>query len=138
MENKDMLDPKTEQEKTETNGTEPVPPVVVTTQEELDDLQTKVRNLPESKWNLLQRIAGGALGLLCGYLLSFFSTYESVGMYGNIAAVLIALFVPGMIEKRVKRSVQKGRIALMIGIGVWLLAYLAFMLINGQPMIEKA
>ena len=137
MENKDILDPKTEQEKTETSGTEPVPPVVVTTQEELDDLQTKVRNLPESKWNLLQRIVGGALGLLCGYLLSFFSTYESVGMYGNIAAVLIALFVPGMIEKRVKRSVQKGRIALMIGLGVWLAAYLAFMLISGQPMIKN-
>ena len=127
-----MLDPKTEPDKTE-----PETPIVVPPQEELDDLQTKIRNLPEPKWNLWQRICGGALGLLCGYLLTYFSSYESVGMYGTIAAVLIALFVPGMIEKRVKRSVQKGRIALMLGLGVWLLAYLAFMLINGQPMIGR-
>lgn len=133
-----MLDPKNEQKKTESNASEPETPVVVSTQEDLDDLQTKVRNLPESTWNLVQRIAGGALGLLCGYLLTIFSSYESVGMYGTIAAVLIALFVPGMIEKRVKRSVQKGRIALMLGLGVWLVAYLAFMLLNGQPMIGKA
>ena len=74
------------------------------------------------------------LGLLCGYLLTYFGNFESIGMYGTIAAVLIALFVPGMVEKRVKRSVQKGRFALMIGLGIWLLAYLGIMLIQGVPL----
>lgn len=111
------------------NQVEPQPPV------ELDDLQKKVNAFPESQWNLFQRIGGAVLGLLCGYLLTYFSSYESIGMYGTIAAVLIALFVPGMIEKRVKRGLQKGRIALMLGLGAWLLIYLAVMLIKGVPMI---
>jgi hypothetical protein len=125
-----MLDPKNEQ-----NNTEPETPIVVPPQEELDDLQTKVRNLSGSKWNLYQRIAGAVLGLLCGYLLTYFSQYESIGLYGTIAAVLVALFVPGMIEKRVKRSVQKGRIALMIGLAAWMLVYLLIMVLSGVPLV---
>jgi len=125
-----MLDPKNEQ-----NNAEPETPIVVPPQEELDDLQTKVRNFPESTWFLYQRISGAVLGLLCGYLLTYFSQYESIGMYGTIAAVLIALFVPGMIEKRVKRSVQKGRVALMIALAAWMLVYLLIMVISGVPLV---
>ena len=127
-----MLDPKNEQ------NTDPETPIVVSTPEELDDLQTKVRNLPEAKWNLFQRIGGAVMGLLCGYLLTYFGQYESIGMYGTIAAVLIALFVPGMIEKRVKRSVQKARVALMIALGAFMLAYLLIMVLNGTPLVNKA
>ncbi len=128
-----MLDPKNEQ-----NNTDPEAPVVVSTPEELDDLQTKVRNLPEAKWNLFQRIGGAVMGLLCGYLLTYFGQYESIGMYGTIAAVLVALFVPGMIEKRVKRTVQKGRVALMLALAAWMLAYLLIMLLNGTPLVNTA
>jgi len=126
-----MLDPKNEQ-----NNTDPETPIVVSTPEELDDLQTKVYNLPEAKWNLFQRIGGAVMGLLCGYLLTYFGQYESIGMYGTIAAVLIALFVPRMIEKRVKRTVQKGRVALMIALGAWMLAFLLIMLLNGTPLVN--
>ena len=105
--------------------------------EELDELQTKVRNLPEAKWSLYHRIGGGILGLLCGYLLTYFGSYESVGMYGTIAAVLIALFAPNLIEKRVKRSLQKGRVALMLGLAAWMLVYLAIMLLNGTPLLTN-
>ena len=111
------------------------PTTVTPPQEELDELQTKVRNLPEAKWYLYQRICGAVLGLLCGYLLTFFGSYESVGMFGTIASVLIALFVPNMVEKRLKRSLHKGRIALMIGLAVWMLAYLGIMLLNGTPLL---
>ena len=110
-------------------------PTVTPPKEELDELQTKVRNLPDAKWILYQRICGAVLGLLCGYLLTFFGSYESVGMFGTIAAVLIALFVPNLAEKRLKRSLQKGRIALMIGLALWMLAYLGIMLLNGTPLL---
>ena len=110
-------------------GNQTEPPV------ELDDLQKKVQAYPEQQWILFQRLGGAALGLLSGYLLTFFSSYPSIGMYGTIAAVLIALLVPNMIEKRVKRSVRKGRVALMIGLGAWLLVFLAYMLIQGTPML---
>ena len=56
-------------------------------------------------------------------------------MYGTIAAVLIALFVPGMIEKRVKRRVQNGRVALMLALAAWMLVYLLIMVISGVPLI---
>ena len=105
--------------------------------EELDDLQKKVRDLPEKQWTLYQRIGGTVLGLLCGFLLTYFGSFESTGMFGTIGAVVIALFGPNFIEKRVKRTVQKGRIMLMISLGVWLLAYAAFMLLNGTPIVTK-
>ena len=98
--------------------------------EELDDLQKKVRDLPEKQWTLYQRIGGGFLGLLCGYLLTYFG-------YGTIAAVLIALLAPNLIEKRVKRSLQKGRVALMLGLAAWMLVYLAIMLLNGTPLLTN-
>ena len=59
--------------------------------EELDDLQKKVRDLPEQKWNLYQYIGGAIMGLVCGYLLTVVSSYPSIGMYGTIAAALLAL-----------------------------------------------
>lgn len=106
-------------------------------QEDLDELQQKIAALPEQRWSLMLRVGGAALGLLCGFLLTFFSQYDSVGMYGTIGAVLIALFVPNIVEKRVKRRVQKGRFALMIALGVWLAAYLIFMLTSGVPMLAN-
>ena len=121
----------------ESNLSEQQPPVATPPTEELDELQTKVRNLPEAKWTLYQRIGGGFLGLLCGYLLTYFGSYESVGMYGTIAAVLIALLAPNLIEKRVKRSLQKGRVALMLGLAAWMLVYLAIMLLNGTPLLTN-
>ncbi|NLI54250.1 MAG: threonine/serine exporter family protein [Clostridiales bacterium] len=105
--------------------------------EELDELQTKVRNYPDQQWNLIQRVVGAALGLACGFLLTYFGAYESTGMFGTIGAVLVALFVPNLIEKRVKRSVRKGRIALMIALGAWLVVFVAVMLIKGVPIIAN-
>ena len=124
--------PETEPEaKLQPNNTEHQPP------EELDDLQTKVRDLPESKWNLYQTIGGAVTGAVCGYLLTELSSYPSIGMYGTIGAALLALFGPRLVEKRVKRTVQKARIWMMIALGVWLLAKLLFMLISGVPILNK-
>ena len=124
--------PETEPEaKLQPNNAEHQPP------EELDDLQTKVRDLPESKWNLYQTIGGAVTGAVCGYLLTELSSYPSIGMYGTIGAALLALFGPRLVEKRVKRTVQKARVWMMIALGVWLLAMLLFMLISGVPILNK-
>ena len=124
--------PETEPEaKLQPNNAEHQPP------EELDDLQTKVRDLPESKWNMYQTIGGALTGAVCGYLLTELSSYPSIGMYGTIGAALLALFGPRLVEKRVKRTVQKARIWMMIALGIWLLAKLLFMLISGVPILNK-
>jgi len=105
--------------------------------EELDELQTRVRDYPEKTWRLIQRIVGAALGFLCGLLLTYFANLESIGMAGTIGAVLLALFVPNMIEKRVRRPIHKGRVALLIALAVWLAGYMVFMLIKGVPIIQQ-
>ena len=124
--------PETEPEaKLQPHNAEQQPP------EELDDLQKKVRDLPESKWNLYQIIGGAVTGAACGYLLTEVSSYPSIGMYGTIAAALLALFGPRMVEKRIKRTMQKTRVWMMIALGVWLLAKMLIMLLSGVPILTK-
>ena len=104
--------------------------------EDLDDLQKRVANYPEKTWTLIQRIGGGVLGLLCGLLLTYFSNFESIGMFSTIAAVLIALLLPNIIEKRVHRKIQKGRAAMLIGLAAWLAGYTLIMVLSGVPLLQ--
>ena len=104
--------------------------------EDMDELQTRVYNYPEKTWTLIQRIFGGALGLLCGLLLTYFSNFESIGMFSTIAAVLIALLLPNVIEKRVRRKIQKGRAAMLIGLAAWLVGYTLIMVLSGVPLLQ--
>jgi len=113
------------------NNTNEQPP------EELDELQQKIHDYPEEKWNLYQRIGGAALGLLSGFLLTYFGSFESTGLIGTVGAVAVALLVPNLIEKRVKRSLRKGRFALMIALGVWLIGNALFMMSQGVPIISN-
>jgi len=103
--------------------------------EELDELQTRVRGYSEKKWDTIQYVLGAALGLLCGALITYFSTFESIGMYSTIAALLLAIFVPRMSEKRVKRSIRKGRIAMIIALAAWIVGNTLIMIIQGVPFI---
>lgn len=105
--------------------------------EELDDLQKRVRAIPEKKWTILTIVCGALLGALCGALLTYFSAMESIGMYGTIAALLIALLVPRLAEKRLRRSIQRGRIALMIGLAVWIGVSALIMFASGVPLFTK-
>ena len=105
--------------------------------EELDDLQKRVRAMPDKKWNALMTISGAILGVLCGVLLTYFSAMESIGMYGTIGALLLAMLVPRLAERRLRRSVQRGRVALMIALGVWIAASAAIMFAGGTPIFSK-
>ncbi len=102
-------------------------------EEALDELQARVRGYSKKKWTAIQCVIGVAVGFLCGALVTYFSTLESIGMYGTIAALLIAIFVPRLSEKRVKRSVQKGRVAMMIALAVWIAASALMMALQGVP-----
>ena len=113
------------------------PEVINTEPEELDDLQQRVRDYSDRKWNAILTVCGGLVGLLCGALLTVFSAMESIGMYGTIGAVVIALLLPRFAEKRVKRSVQKGRVAMMIALALWLAVTAAVMIIKGVPIFTK-
>ena len=113
------------------------PEVINTEPEELDDLQKRIRDYSDRKWNAILTVCGGLVGLLCGALLTVFSAMESIGMYGTIGAVVIALLLPRFAEKRVKRSIQKGRVAMMIALALWLAVTAAVMIIKGVPIFTK-
>ncbi len=119
----------TDRERIDQNSQGDLPPE----EEELDDLQKRVRDFPDEKWNNIQYILGIAVGLLCGALVTYFSRFESIGSYGTIAALVIAIFVPRLAEKRVKRSVQKGRIAMLISLAVWIAMTALIMVARGVP-----
>lgn len=120
------------------DSTEPVSPRETEPQpaEDLDELQTRVRGYSDQKWALILRICGALIGVICGLMLTYLSNFESIGMYGTIGAVLIALFLPNMIEKRVKRSIQKGRVAMLIALAAWLVLFTLIMLLTGVPLIQ--
>ncbi len=105
--------------------------------EELDELQQKVRDYPDEKWTLIQRIGGAALGLISGAMLTYFGSFDSTGLIGTIGAVVVALLVPNLVEKRVKRSLRKARVALMIALGAWLIGHALIMYSQGVPFITK-
>ena len=50
--------------------------------------------------------------------------------------MLIALLLPNVIEKRVKRKITKGRTAMLIGLAAWLVGYTAVMLLQGVPILQ--
>lgn len=127
-------DPRSRQE--ETPELQSAPPAEPQPEVELDQLQTRVRSYPEKQWVLIQRIVGAALGALCGFMLTYLGSFESIGLYGTIGAVLVALLLPNLIEKRIRRNIQKGRIALLIGLAVWLVGYTLIMLLSGVPIIQ--
>ncbi len=102
-------------------------------EEELDDLQQRVRDFPDKKWNIIQYISGTAVGFLCGALVTYFPRFESIGSYGTIAALVIAIFAPRLVEKRVKRSVQKGRVSMLISLAVWIAVTALIMFAQGVP-----
>lgn len=128
-------DPRSQQE--ETPEVIPAPPTEPQPEVELDKLQLRVRSFPEKQWNLIQRILGAALGALCGFSLTYLGSLESIGLYGTIGAVLVALLLPNLIEKRIRRNIQKGRVALLIGLAVWLVGYTLIMLLSGVPILQQ-
>jgi len=74
---------------------------------------------------------------LCGFLLAYFSAMESLGMDGTIGALLIALFVPGVAKKRLKRSVNKGRTAMLSALALWIAVYAIIMVVKGVPFFTE-
>ena len=51
--------------------------------------------------------------------------------------LLIALLVPRFAERRLRRSIQRGRIALMIGLAVWVGVTAIVMFAGGTPLFTK-
>jgi len=101
-----------------------------------DRLQQSVAAMPQRRWNVVQIVGGVLLGCVCDALLLLLGAIESVGVYSTFAALLFALVVPGLIEKRVGRTVRHGQTAMLGTLAVWILGYGVLLLCAGTPFVN--
>jgi len=116
-------------------------PVVDTTglsEEELQDtiladsnmsgFQRFIAKMDDKKWKLTQRILGIVLGLGAGFALFGHGLInggasEQMGTYSLVLAVVIALLIPNIIEKKSGRKIQLARVTMAITLIVVLVFY---------------
>ena len=93
--------------------------------------QRYIAKMDDKAWNLAQRICGAVLGVLASLALfwdGIFSTSKEQGgfSFSLIAAVVIAMLVPNIIEKQGLRKIPKARTTMAIALLVCIVVYLAF------------
>lgn len=95
------------------------------------EFQKKLDALTPEKWKQYQILAGTVLGLFCSLSLGVLNRTKTFGSYGFIIAVVLALFVPNMLEKQAGRKIPALRTALIITIVIFLGLYMFYgMVIN--------
>lgn len=115
---------------------DPDPAPTAMTDDELQDsiledsgmtgFQKFIAKMDDARWTLVQRVAGALLGILTGVSLfwnGFGGSEEGGFSYSLIFAVVIALVVPNIIEKKGLRRIPKLRVALVISLLVMIVAY---------------
>ena len=94
------------------------------------EFEKRIAALSPSAWKKLQIAGGALLGVLSGLCMTVLSDYKTFSGYGLIVAVVLALLVPNLIEKKVQRSISAGRIALIAALAVTMGIYLVYGLMN--------
>lgn len=98
----------------------------------MNAFQKFIAKMDDKTWNLSQRICGAVLGVLASVALfwdSLAGRSEEKGAFSFslIAAVVIAMLVPNIIEKQGLRKIPKVRTTMAITLLICIVAYLAYM-----------
>ncbi|MEL7608652.1 MAG: hypothetical protein AAGU74_04045 [Bacillota bacterium] len=96
---------------------------------ELTGLAKTIAELPDDKWVLYQRIAGVLVGVLSGVCLFGFNN-TSIGTYGFIGAIVLAVVVPNLFEKHYKRKISVARKWIILTFLVIIVGFLLYTLIT--------
>ena len=99
---------------------------------DMNAFQKFIAKMDDRTWNLAQRICGAVLGVLASLALfwdGIFKTNKEQGgfSFSLIAAVVIAMLVPNIIEKQGLRKIPKVRTTMAITLLICIVAYLAYM-----------
>lgn len=93
--------------------------------------------MSDKRWALAQRIVGALLGVIAGVSLFWDTITKSEGAgQGNffsvplVIAIVIALAVPNIIERKSARSIPKLRIAMVVSLALVIVIY--FIVIGAQ------
>ena len=94
----------------------------------MNGFQKWIARMDEKKWTLVQRIAGAILGVCTGLALFWNGGSNDEGgfSYSLIAAVVIAMLIPNIIEKQGARRIPKLRMALVIALAVMVAGYFVY------------
>lgn len=117
-------------------------PETTLTEEELQDsiladsdmtaFQRYIAKMDDKTWNLAQRICGAVLGVLASLALFWDGIFnagkeQSGFSFSLIAAVVIAMLIPNIIEKQGLRKIPKVRTTMAISLMVCIVAYFLYM-----------
>ena len=91
-------------------------------------LQKKIDGMNEKQWRVWQCIGGVVLGLAVCFFLLGDDGESMLGIYSFV----LALLVPKLLENSFRRSVNDGRIAMVITIAVILIARLIQLIATGR------
>lgn len=95
---------------------------------DMSGFQKFIARMDDAKWKLVQRIFGVFLGI-CSAVALFWPGQEGKGgTYSLIIAVVIALLIPNILEKRGGRKLTQARFAMAITLGI---AVVAFFIMTG-------
>ena len=120
---------------------DPVPETTISEEElqesiledsDMSAFQKTLARMNDKTWNLCQRILGAVLGILASVALFWDSISgadpEKKGFsYSLIVAVVIAILVPNIIEKRGLRKIPKARTTMAITLLICIAVYIVFM-----------
>ena len=101
----------------------------------MSGFQKFIARMDDATWKLAQRIFGAIMGLgasvaLFWDSLPFVQQNQVEGAKGNswslIVAVVIALLIPNIVEKRSGRKITQARFAMVFTLGVAIVAFFIF------------
>ena len=95
---------------------------------DMNSFQKAIARMSEKTWTIVQRVVGALLGIASGVALFWNggSDTESGFSYSLIVAVVIAMLIPNLIEKKGLRRIPKLRIALVISLAAMIVIYFIY------------
>lgn len=126
----DLGEPKPKQPEKETPPAEEPPP-------EPTDIQKKVAAIPEKTWKLLQIALGIVLGVGSSACIVLMNGGGEMGTFGILIAAVLALIVPGFLEKQSARKMPTLRIALILSLAISMAAYMFYGFVIDPSVFHK-
>ena len=95
---------------------------------DMTGFQKAIARMSEKTWTIVQRVVGALLGIASGVALFWNGGSDTEGgfSYSLIVAVVIAMLIPNLIEKKGLRRIPKLRIALVISLAAMIVIYFIY------------
>ena len=95
---------------------------------DMNGFQKAIARMSEKTWTIVQRVVGALLGIASGVALFWNGGSDTEGgfSYSLIVAVVIAMLIPNLIEKKGLRRIPKLRIALVISLAAMIVIYFIY------------